>query len=76
MNTDFKEVMSKCTDDELIRIVTVERDDYQHLAIISAEHEIKKRNIPTKYIKQIENKTNTIKKQIKVKQHIVTCATC
>ena len=49
MNIDFKEVMSKHSDDELIKIVTVDRNKYQPLAIEVAEEEIKKRNIdPTK----------------------------
>ena len=55
MNTDFKDVMSNRTDEELIRIVTVERDGYQSSAIEAAEDEIKKRNIDTmkiEYVKQ------------------------
>ena len=32
MNTDFKNVMSKRTDEELIKIVTVDRNKYQPLA--------------------------------------------
>jgi len=47
MSTDFKDTMSKRTDEELIRIVTLERDGYQPLAIEAAEDEITKRNIDT-----------------------------
>ena len=53
MNTDFKDVMSKRTDDELIQIVTVDKNKYQRLAIEVAEEEIKRRNIDTTKIEQI-----------------------
>jgi uncharacterized RDD family membrane protein YckC len=54
MNTDFKDVMSKRTDDELIQIVTVDKNKYQPLAIEAAEEEIKKRNIDTTKIEQVK----------------------
>ena len=54
MNTDFKDVMSKRTDDELIKIVTIDKDKYQPLAIEVAEEEIKKRNIDTTKIEQVK----------------------
>ena len=56
MDTDFKDVMSKRTDEELIKIVTVYKNDYQPLAIIAAEEEMKKRNIDTVKIEQVESK--------------------
>ena len=43
MNIDFNEVMSKHADDELIKIVTIDKNKYQPLAIEAAEEEIKKR---------------------------------
>jgi hypothetical protein len=43
MITDFKDVMSKCTNEELIKIVTVDKNKYAHLAIETAEIEIKNR---------------------------------
>ncbi len=52
MNTNFKEVMSKRTDEDLIKIVTVDRNRYQPLALECAEEEIKKRNIDTSKIEQ------------------------
>jgi uncharacterized RDD family membrane protein YckC len=55
MNTDFKNVMSKKTDEELIKIITIDKDDYQSSAIEAAEEEVKKRNIDTKTIGQINN---------------------
>lgn len=54
MNTDFKGVMLKKTDNELIKIVTVDRYKYQPLAIEAAEEEIKKRNIDTAKIDQVK----------------------
>ena len=55
MDTDFKDIMSKRTDEELIKIVTVDRNGYQPLAVIAAEEEIKNRNIDTTKIEQVEN---------------------
>lgn len=52
MNTDFKDVMSKRTDEQLIRIVTVERADYNPLAVDAAENEIKIRGIETSKIEE------------------------
>ncbi len=64
MNTDFKDVMSKRTDEDLIKIVTVDRDGYQPLAVEAAEQEIKNRNIDTKKIEQVEaDLTNKIEEQ-------------
>ena len=54
MNTDFKDVMSKRTDEDLIKIVTVDRDGYQPLAVEAAEEEIKKRNIDPTKIEQVK----------------------
>lgn len=45
MSSDFKNAMSKRSDQDLIKIVTIEREDYQPLAIEAAEAEIKTRNI-------------------------------
>lgn len=54
MNSDFKDVMFKRTDDELIKIVTVDKGKYQPLAIEAAEEEIRKRNIDTTKIEQVK----------------------
>ena len=54
MNTDFKDVMSKRTDEDLIKIVTVDRDGFQPLAVEAAEQEIKNRNIDTSKIEQVK----------------------
>ena len=54
MNVDFNEVMSKHADDELIKIVTINKNKYQALAIEAAEEEIKKRNIDTTKFEQVK----------------------
>ena len=54
MNIDFNEVMSKHADDELIKIVTIDKNKYQPLAIEAAEEEIKKRNIDTTKFEQVK----------------------
>jgi len=47
--------MSKKTDEELIRIVSFDRHEYQPLGIEAAEKEIEKRKISTAIIDQIKN---------------------
>jgi Predicted membrane protein/domain len=64
MGIDFKDVMLRQTDEELVKIVTVDRENYQPLAIMAAEEEIKKRNISTAIIEQVKNDlTTAIEKQ-------------
>jgi len=67
MSTDFKDVMSKRTDEELIKIVTVDRNGYQPLAVIAAEEEIKNRNIDTAKVEQVESEFKT---EIEEKKHL------
>ena len=67
MNTDFKDIMLKRTDEELVKIVTVDRNNYQSLAIIAAEEEIKNRNLATAKIEQIENE---FKSESEEKKHL------
>ena len=45
MENEFKHVMSERTNEELVKIVTVEREDYTPTAIEAAELELEKRNI-------------------------------
>jgi len=65
MNIDFKNIMSAKTDEELVKIVTIDRNDYQQDAINAAEFEIKTRNLDisnfTNYINDIEEKQEIIK---------------
>lgn len=45
MENEFKKVMSERTDEELIKIVTIERGKYNPTAIEAADAEVEKRNI-------------------------------
>jgi len=63
MENEFKEVMSQRTDEELIKIVTVERDGYNPIAIQAAESEIEKRNIDTSKFEEIKEVATAEKKQ-------------
>jgi uncharacterized RDD family membrane protein YckC len=63
MENEFKEVMSQRTDEELIKIVTVERDGYNPIAIEAAESEIEKRNIDTSKFEEIKEVATAEKKQ-------------
>jgi uncharacterized RDD family membrane protein YckC len=55
MENNFKDVMSKRTDEELIKIITVDRDNFQPLAVQAAEEEIKIREIESSKIEEIKN---------------------
>lgn len=63
MDFDFKKVMSERTDEELVKIVTVDRNKYQHSAIEIAEEEIKNRNIDIKIFEQIKDAVETDNKE-------------
>ncbi len=45
MANDFKEIMAKRSDSELLEIVTKMKDDYQPEAVTAAEIELKNRNL-------------------------------
>ena len=63
MENEFKQVMSERTDEELIKIVTAERDSYNPIAIEAAESEIEKRNIDTSKFEDIREKATIEKEQ-------------
>jgi uncharacterized RDD family membrane protein YckC len=65
MNIDFKDVMSKRTEEELIKIVTIDRNKYQPLAIECAEQEIKIRNIDVSKIEEVKAKLTTRNEELK-----------
>jgi len=54
MSTDFKLVMSERTDEELVRIVTLQRGEYQPEAVEAAEEEIKIRGISMAALEDIK----------------------
>lgn len=45
MNSNIKQTMARKTDEQLIKIVTVDRDGYEKIGINAAEEELKIRNI-------------------------------
>ena len=63
MEKEFKEVMSQRTDEELIKIVTIEREGYNPTAIEAAEYEIEKRNVDTRKFEAIKEVATDEKKQ-------------
>ena len=72
MENEFKQVMSERTDDELVKIVTTERDRYNTNAIVAAEAEIEKRNIDTSNFERIKDRATIEKEQkLKVDSNIV-----
>ncbi|MDR2469547.1 MAG: hypothetical protein LBD27_03590 [Tannerella sp.] len=56
MNTEFKNAMLRRTDEELIGIVTVEREEWQPAAVEAAEEEIGRRSIDAVRIEQVKQK--------------------
>ena len=63
MENEFTKVMSERTDQELIKIVTVERERYNPTAIEAADLEIEKRNIDTTEFEKIKEKATVEKAQ-------------
>ncbi|HTE32270.1 MAG TPA: hypothetical protein VK666_17940 [Chryseolinea sp.] len=64
MNLDFTESMRRTSDTELIKIVTVDRGDYQEAALIAAEKELAGRNLPVERIASAKE-TNEAERAIK-----------
>ena len=72
MENDFKQVMSERTDEELIKIVTVEKGSYNPIAIKAAESEIEKRNIDSSNFEAIKEKATVEKEQkLNVESNVV-----
>jgi uncharacterized RDD family membrane protein YckC len=59
MENEFAKTMTERTDEELVKIVTAERDKYNPIAIEAAESEIAKRNIDTSKFEEIKERTTT-----------------
>lgn len=47
MEFDFKKVIMENSDEELVKIVTVRRHEYQDEAILATENELQSRKLPT-----------------------------
>lgn len=63
MENEFREVMSQRTDEELVKILTVERGKYNLIAIEAAEDEVKMRNIDTSDFKAYIEEVQTLQQQ-------------
>ncbi len=73
MENKFEKAMSERTDEELIKIVTVERVDYQPIAVEIAEKEIEKRNIDTSKFQEIKDKSlNEKQEKDKAESNVVS----
>jgi len=73
MENNFEKAMSERTDEELIKIVTVERVDYQPIAVEIAEKEIEKRNIDTSKFQEIKDKSlNEKQEKDKAESNVVS----
>jgi len=64
MENEFTEVMSKRTDEELIKIVTIQKDDYNPDAVKAAELEIEQRKIDIQDFETTKEKLIVEKNQI------------
>ena len=76
MENEFAKVMSERTDEELVKIVTVERGSYNPTAIEAADAEVEKRNIDTSEFEKIREKATAEKEQKeKVDSNVVSSGT-
>lgn len=66
MENEFAKVMSKRTDEELIKIVTVERAKYKPAALEAAEIEIKNRNIDAELFDKLTEQSRLEKEKNQV----------
>jgi uncharacterized RDD family membrane protein YckC len=64
MENSFTQRMSNKTDEELIKIVTIDRGKYQELAIEAAEKEIELRNIDKTKFKEVTEKVAVEKQKV------------
>ncbi|WP_282124727.1 RDD family protein [Algibacter mikhailovii] len=73
MENEFARVMSERTDEELIKIITVERERYNATAIEAADAEFEKRNIDKSEFEKIkEQATEKIEQKQKVDSNVVS----
>jgi hypothetical protein len=67
MQFNFKQTMQETSDAELIKIVTLERDNYQEEAVLAAETELAKRNLTPEQVAAAEN-INEEQQQIQIRK--------
>ncbi|MBQ0768866.1 MAG: RDD family protein [Bizionia sp.] len=71
MENEFTKVMSERSNEELIKIVTTEKDNYNATAVEAARCEIENRNINTSEFEHLKKKATTLSTQ---KQNVDTNA--
>ena len=64
MENNFTKIMSSKTDEELIKIVTIDSGKYQELAIETAKKEIEFRNIDETKFKEVSEKVEVQKQKL------------
>lgn len=64
MKSDFKEIMAKRSDAELIEILTKKQDEYQHEALEAAKSELESRNLSTEKIRSAEQEIESKEKAV------------
>lgn len=69
MENKFKDVMAKRTDEELIKIVSIDKDGYELLAVEAAKKEIELRKIDSSEIKTIESELLQKKETLVLLEH-------
>lgn len=76
MNKDFTEAMSNRADEELIKIVTIQRADYQPEAVSAAEKELELRQVSSAKIETVkEDLTMKEEKQKAIDTSVVSSGT-
>ena len=63
MDHDFISLMAKKTDEELITILTVRKEDYAVAVLDAAQQEFDKRDIPKDRIEQVEQEQSLVKEK-------------
>ncbi|MCW3106177.1 MAG: hypothetical protein JWQ09_683 [Segetibacter sp.] len=67
MNFDFTKTMVEASDSELIKIVTVDRENYQKAALDAAEKELTERNLPIEQVEKTKKLQETQKQFDEIK---------
>lgn len=73
METDFEQIMSTKTTEELIQITRVSRDDYREEALEAAERELGRRDVPTQEVEVMtQNIAETMQKDAEMESNTVS----
>ncbi|MBY0424078.1 MAG: hypothetical protein K2Q22_00445, partial [Cytophagales bacterium] len=70
MENEFTKVMYVKTDDQLIKIVTIDKEDYVPMAILAATEEINRRKIDGAVIKELEENYSQERQKVQAIQSL------